>query len=56
MTQDILIAVMLRKQFSKAIAAFDKVVAATREIIRPGRNVPRKMKQKKPYAMNYKRL
>ncbi|MGB5553356.1 MAG: IS4 family transposase [Flavobacteriaceae bacterium] len=56
MTQDILIAVMLRKQFEKAIDAFDKIVADTREIIRPGRSNPRKHKQKNPYSMNYKRL
>jgi hypothetical protein len=46
MAQDIMIAVMLRKHFFKAITAFDKVLAAMREIIRPGRNIPRKMKQK----------
>lgn len=56
MTQDIMIAVLLRKQFDKALSAFDKIVSATREIIRPGRNVARKKKLKKPYAMNYKRL
>jgi hypothetical protein len=36
--------------------AFDKVVAETREIIRPGRSNPRKQRSKKPYSMNYKRL
>jgi len=56
MTQDILIAVFLRKQFKKAIQAFDKVVEDTREIIRPGRNIPRKKRPKKLYSMNYKRL
>ena len=56
MTQDIIIAVLLRKQFALALSAFDKIVYDTREIIRPGRNVPRKKKQKKPYSMNYKRL
>ncbi len=56
MTQDILIGVFLRNQFEKAIEAFDKVVAETREIIRPGRSNPRKQKPKKPYSMNYKRL
>ena len=56
MTQDILIAVFLRKQFKKALQAFDIVVGETREIIRPGRSEPRKHKQKKPYSMNYKRL
>ena len=56
MTQDIIIAVLLRKQYAPALSAFDKIVADTREIIRPGRNVPRKKRQKKPYSMNYKRL
>jgi len=56
MTQDILIGVFLKNQFEKAIEAFDKVVAETREIIRPGRSNPRKQRPKKPYSMNYKRL
>jgi hypothetical protein len=56
MTQDILIGVFLRNQFEKAIEAFDKVVAGTREIIRPGRSNPRNHRIKKPYSMNYKRL
>ena len=56
MTQDILIAVFLRRQFDKALNAFDKIVAETREIIRPGRSNPRNKKQKQLYSMNYKRL
>jgi hypothetical protein len=56
MTQDILIAVFLRRQFEKALNAFDKIVAETREIIRPGRSNPRNKKQKQLYSMNYKRL
>lgn len=56
MTQNILIAVFIRKQFEKAISAFDKIVADTREIIRPGRSNPRKKKPKQLYSMNYKRL
>ena len=56
MTQDILIAVFLRNQFDKALNAFDKIVAETREIIRPGRSNPRKKKPKQLYSMNYKRL
>ncbi len=56
MTQEILIAVMLRKQYKKALKAFDDVVEKTREIIRPGRNEPRNMKPKRLYSMNYKRL
>ena len=56
MTQDIMIAVFIRKQFTKALQAFDKVVAETREIVRPDRSEPRNKKQKKLYCMNYKRL
>lgn len=56
MTQDILIAVFLRRQFKKALNAFDKIVAETREIIRPGRSNPRKKRPKQLYSMNYKRL
>ena len=56
MTQDILISVMIKNQYKKALEAFDDIVEKTREIIRPGRKVPRKIKQKRPYSMNYKRL
>ncbi|MCK9641698.1 MAG: hypothetical protein M0R39_17485, partial [Prolixibacteraceae bacterium] len=56
MTQDILISVMIKRQYKKALEAFDDIVEKTREIIRPGRSVPRKMKPKRPYSMNYKRL
>jgi len=56
MTQDIMIAVFIRKQFTKALQAFDNVVAETREIIRPDRSEPRNKKPKKLYSMNYKRL
>jgi hypothetical protein len=56
MTQDILIGVFIRKQFKKALAAFDEIVYETREIIRPDRKIERHKKPKKSYYMNYKRL
>lgn len=56
MTQEIMIAVMIRKQFEKAIEAFDNIVEKTREIIRPGRSFPRNKKPKRTYSMNYKPL
>jgi hypothetical protein len=56
MTQEILMAVMIRKQFDKALEAFDQIVQKTREIIRPGRSVPRHKIPKRNYSMNYKRL
>ena len=56
MTRDILIGAILRKEYEKALDAFDKVVYKTREIIRPGRSEVRNHRQKKLYSMNYKRL
>ena len=55
-TQDIMIAVLIHKQYLKALNAFDKIVFATREIIRHGRSNPRKKKSKKLYSLNYKCL
>ena len=56
MTQNILLSVFIRKQYEKALKAFDEIVFNTREIIRLGRSNPRNHIQKKPYSMNYKRL
>lgn len=56
MTLDVLIPIFVRKQYEKALKAFESNVANTREIIRPGRSEPRKKKTKNPYCMNYKRL
>ncbi|MDR0412586.1 MAG: hypothetical protein LBH61_02100, partial [Dysgonamonadaceae bacterium] len=56
MTRNILTGVFLKKQFQKAIKAFDDNVYRTREITRPGRSVERKQRPKKLYSMNYKRL
>jgi hypothetical protein len=56
MTQDILIGLFFRKQYEKALEAFDKIVYHTREIVRPGRSNPRKHLPKIPKCMNYKRL
>ena len=56
MTQSILIAVFIKKQFRKAIKAFDDIVFKTREILRPNRSLPRNHKPKNKYYMNYKRL
>ncbi|MFV1976962.1 MAG: IS4 family transposase [Candidatus Scalindua sp.] len=56
MTMDILVAVFIKQQYSKALTAFDDIVYNTREIIRPNRKNERKHHQKKSYSMNYKRL
>lgn len=55
-TQDILISLFFRKQYKKALIAFDKIVSKTREVVRPGRSNPRKQRPKNNYYMNYKRL
>ena len=56
MTQDILIGILIRKQFQRALQASDGIVENTREIVRPDRRFLRKKKPKKTYSMNYKRL
>ena len=55
-TKDILIAMFIKRQYCKAISAFDELVYRTRELIRPNRKFERKKKSKKAYSMNYKRL
>ena len=56
MTKDILVSLFLKKQFARAMEAFDDIVYKTREVIRPDRKNERKHRQKKPYCMNYKKL
>lgn len=56
MTIDICVPVFIKRQFRKAIEAFDKIVYNSREIIRPDRHNPRNHKTKKLYNMLYKRL
>lgn len=56
MTKDILVGVIIKQQYKKALRAFDDIVYNTREIIRPDRKNERKHHQKKLYNMNYKRL
>ena len=56
MTLDVIIPIFVRKQYKKALKAFDEIVSGTREIVRPDRVVPRKKRPKKLYSMNYKRL
>jgi hypothetical protein len=51
-----IIGLFIRKQYKIAIDAFDDIVEKTRTIIRPGRREPGRIKPKKPYSMNYKRL
>lgn len=46
MTLDVIIPIFVRKQYKKALKAFDEIVSGTREIVRPDRVVPRKKKTK----------
>jgi hypothetical protein len=55
-TRELIIPLFLKKQVEKAMKHFDDIVYRTREIIRPGRKVERKMKPKRPFRMNYKEL
>jgi hypothetical protein len=56
MLQSLLVPIFIKKQFKKAIAAFDDIVYKTRELIRPNRKNERKHKPKRQYHMNYKRI
>ena len=56
MARDICIGLFLKRLIKQALKAFDKIVKATREIIRPDRKNERKHHMKRLYHMNYKRL
>ena len=56
MFRNISIGLLLRKQIPEALAAFDRIVSNTREIIRPNRKFERKKRPKKLHYMNYKAL
>lgn len=55
-TKEILIAMFIRKEYEKALDAFDEIVFKTREIIRPGRSNERNHRKRRSYYMNYKKL
>jgi hypothetical protein len=40
MTLDVLIPIFVRKQYKKALNAFDEIVSGTREIVRPNLDKP----------------
>lgn len=48
--------IFIKKALSQAIKAFDKILTATVEVVRPNRKNPRKKIPKKPPNMNYKQL
>ncbi len=53
MTHKMLFGVFIKKQFKKALVAFNKIVFQTREIIRPNRSVPKNHGPKKNFSMNH---
>jgi hypothetical protein len=56
MLQSIMIPMFLKKNYKKALKAFDAIVYNTREVIRSKRKNPRKHKPKKLYNMVYKKM
>lgn len=53
---DMVVPLFIKKKFDEALKAFDEIVYKTREVVRPGRQVPRNKRPKKQYHMNYKRI
>ena len=56
MVREITSSLLIQKLIRPALAALDKILQATTEIIRPNRKFPRKKLKKKPPSMNYKQL
>jgi hypothetical protein len=56
MVKEIYSKVFLNKTIKQALEAFDKIVSATSEIVRPNRKFERRHIKKKPPSMNYKPL
>lgn len=54
--RNVAISMFIKKNWQKALFAFDNIVSKTTEIVRPGRSNVRKHKPRKAYFMNYKRL
>jgi hypothetical protein len=50
------IALLLKQKIKKGLAALDKILSKTTEVIRPGRTNPRKKIKKKPPSSNYRHL
>lgn len=56
MVKEIASKLFITKTIRPALQAFDKILRATTEIVRPNRKFPRKKLKKKPPSMNYKQL
>jgi hypothetical protein len=56
LTKEILTSALILNKVKSALYAFDRIIKATLEIVRPNRNFERKKIKKKPPSMNYKSL
>lgn len=56
MTKELTPGIFIHKLWVQALEAFDKIIKATVEIVRPNRKFTRKKIKKKPPSMNYKQL
>jgi hypothetical protein len=56
MVKEIAHKLFIERMIRPALTAFDNILRATIEIVRPNRKVPRKKRTKKPPSMNYKQL
>jgi hypothetical protein len=56
MVKEMAAKIFIGKIVHKALKAFDQILIATIELIRPDRKFPRKKIKKKPPSMNYKQL
>ena len=56
MLKEICCSLFVKKKTDPALTAFDDILKATREIVRPNRKFPRKKLKRQPPSMNYKAL
>lgn len=56
LVREMAISLFLKRMLNQAFHAFDKILKATTEIVRPNRKNPRKKITKKPPSLNYKNL
>ncbi len=54
MVREMAVRLLVQRMFTPALRAFDTILKATTEIVRPNRKNPRKKITKKPKSMNYK--
>lgn len=56
MVKEICYSLFIKKKIKQALGAFDYIIKATTDIVRPNRKFPRKKFKKQPPSMNYKPL